>query len=87
MSAQTMPSAAVVFDTLLAYQQSAALKSAIDLEVFTVIDDGAPTAAAIATRCARPNAASAFCATISPCPGSSTGPAPPINSCRSRPRS
>ena len=51
MSAQTMPSAAVVFDTLLAYQQSAALKSAIDLEVFTVIDDGALTAAAIATRC------------------------------------
>jgi hypothetical protein len=51
MSAQTMPSAAVVFDTLFAYQQSAALKSAIDLEVFTVIDDGALTAAAIATRC------------------------------------
>ena len=46
-----MPSAAIVFDTLFAYQQSAALKSAIDLEVFTVIDDGAQTTAAIATRC------------------------------------
>ena len=51
MSTHAMPSAAVVFDTLFAYQQSAALKSAIDLEVFTLIDEGAETTAAIATRC------------------------------------
>ena len=46
----TMPSAEIVFDTLFAYQKSAALKTAIDLELFTAIDDGAHTAAAIATR-------------------------------------
>lgn len=44
-----MPSAGIVFDTLFAYQKSAALKTAIDLELFTAIDDGAHTAAAIAT--------------------------------------
>lgn len=45
-----MPSAEIVLDTLFAYQKSAALKTAIDLELFTAIDDGAHTAAAIATR-------------------------------------
>ena len=45
-----MPSAEIVFDTLFAYQKSAALKTAIDLELFTAIDEGAHTAAAIATR-------------------------------------
>jgi ubiquinone/menaquinone biosynthesis C-methylase UbiE len=52
MTTQTMPSPSVVFDTLFAYQQSAALKSALELDLFTAIDDGATTAAAIATRCA-----------------------------------
>jgi SAM-dependent methyltransferase len=45
-----MPSADIVFDTLFAYQKSAALKTAIDLELFTAIDEGARTAAAIAAR-------------------------------------
>ena len=36
-----MPSADIIFDTLFAYQKSAALKTAIDLELFTAIDDGA----------------------------------------------
>ena len=45
-----MTSPDIVFDTLFAYQRSAALKSAIDLEVFTAIDEGALTAAAIAGR-------------------------------------
>lgn len=49
-TADVMPSAEIVFDTLFAYQKSAALKTAIDLELFTAIDDGAHTAAAIATR-------------------------------------
>jgi hypothetical protein len=46
-----MPSPDIVFDTLFGYQRSAALNSAIDLEVFTAVDEGAQTAAAIATRC------------------------------------
>jgi predicted O-methyltransferase YrrM len=51
MTTQAMPSPGVVFDTLFAYQQSAALNAAIDLELFTAIDEGADTAAAIAARC------------------------------------
>jgi ubiquinone/menaquinone biosynthesis C-methylase UbiE len=51
MSTDTTPSPGVVFDTLLAYQQSAALKSAIELELFTAIDEGAQTISAIAKRC------------------------------------
>ena len=46
-STDPMPSAEIVFDTLFAYQKSAALKTAIDLELFTAIDDGAHTAAAL----------------------------------------
>lgn len=45
-----MPSADIVFDRLFAYQKSAALKTAIDLELFTAIDEGARTAAAVAAR-------------------------------------
>ena len=48
---QNRPSPEIVFDTLFAYQRSAALKSAIDLELFTAIDDGARTVAAIGDRC------------------------------------
>ena len=51
MSTPTMPSADAIFDTLFAYQRSAALKSAIDLEVFTAIDEGAQATSAIAKRC------------------------------------
>ena len=51
MSTHTMPSAEVVFDTLFAYQRSAALKTAIDLELFTAVDEGAQTTAALAKRC------------------------------------
>ena len=51
MATQTMPSAEIVFDTLFAYQRSAALKASIELELFTAIDDGARTADAIAKRC------------------------------------
>jgi SAM-dependent methyltransferase len=45
-----MPSADVVFDTLFAYQRSMALKAAIDLDVFSAIDEGAHSAAAVAKR-------------------------------------
>ncbi|MEO8682083.1 MAG: class I SAM-dependent methyltransferase [Vicinamibacterales bacterium] len=50
MTVPAMPSAEIVFDTLFAYQRSAALKSAIELDVFTAIDGGDHTAATIATR-------------------------------------
>ena len=51
MSTAQPPSAELVFDTLFAYQRSAALKSALDLDLFTLIDDGANTPAAAASRC------------------------------------
>src|SRR5690349_11090638 len=50
MAVQTMPSADVVLDTLFAYQRSAALKSAIDLDLFTAIDAGSTTASALAAQ-------------------------------------
>ena len=46
-----MPSPELFFDTMFAPQRAAALKAAIDLEVFTAIGDGAGTVAAIAGRC------------------------------------
>ena len=51
MTASQPPSADVVFDTLFAYQRSAALKAALDLDLFSVIGDGANTAPAAAARC------------------------------------
>src|SRR5438876_6195664 len=48
---QSIPSADIVFDTLFAYQRSAALKTALDLDLFTAIDEGAQTAAALSKRC------------------------------------
>lgn len=45
------PSPALSFDTINAYQRTAALKTAIDLEVFTAIGEGAQTADAIAQCC------------------------------------
>ena len=41
----------IIIDTLIAYQKSAALKGAIDLDLFTSIGEGAFTAADIAVRC------------------------------------
>ena len=40
----------IVFDTLFAYQQTAALKAAIDLDLFTAIDEGADDAETMAQR-------------------------------------
>jgi SAM-dependent methyltransferase len=45
------PSPIRIFQTLRAYQESAALKSAIDLGIFTAIADGAVSAASIASAC------------------------------------
>src|ERR1044072_3779626 len=45
------PSPQLFFQTINAYQQTEALKAAIDLEVFTAIAEGNTTAADIAKRC------------------------------------
>jgi 2-polyprenyl-3-methyl-5-hydroxy-6-metoxy-1,4-benzoquinol methylase len=45
------PSPELIFDTLNAYQRTAALKGAIQLDVFTAIGEGNATAKAIAARC------------------------------------
>jgi ubiquinone/menaquinone biosynthesis C-methylase UbiE len=50
MATTTIPSADIVFDNLFAYQRSGALKAAIELEIFTIIDAGAKTAGAIASQ-------------------------------------
>ncbi len=51
MTTPAMPSPELYFHTIFAYQQSAALKSALDLELFTAIGDGAATVAEIAAAC------------------------------------
>lgn len=49
--AQEQPTPERFFTTLNAHQQTAAMKAAIELDVFTAIAEGNTTAAAIATRC------------------------------------
>jgi len=45
------PSPDLIFDTLTAYQKSAALKAGIDLELFTALDGGPLSAEELATKC------------------------------------
>lgn len=45
------PTPALLFDTLNAYQRTQALKTAIELEIFTAIGEGNATPAEIAARC------------------------------------
>jgi SAM-dependent methyltransferase len=45
------PSPTLVYQTLNAYQNTAALRAAIDLDVFTAIGEGVDTAPALAKRC------------------------------------
>lgn len=52
MSATAAPSPQLFFETVNAHQRTAALKTAIELDLFTAIGDGASTAPAIATACA-----------------------------------
>jgi SAM-dependent methyltransferase len=49
-SQQQAPSPAIIFDTLNAYQRTAALRGAIELDLFTVIAEGSKTAKAISAR-------------------------------------
>src|SRR5580658_7994123 len=46
----TAPSPMRLFETLRAYQQTAALRAAIELDIFTAIGEGATTAANIAAK-------------------------------------
>lgn len=50
MSTTHAPSPELFFDTVQAYQRTAALRAAIELDLFTAIDDGAQTVPAIAQR-------------------------------------
>jgi SAM-dependent methyltransferase len=50
-AAQGAPDPSLIFETLNAHQRSAALRGAIELELFTAIAEGNRTAAAIAGRC------------------------------------
>ncbi len=50
-AAQPQPSPMQFFETINAYQRSAAIRSAIELELFTAIGEGATTPEAIALRC------------------------------------
>ena len=55
MSANQMteqPNPQYIFETITAYQRSAALKAAIELDIFTAIAEGADTAEALAEKCA-----------------------------------
>jgi ubiquinone/menaquinone biosynthesis C-methylase UbiE len=53
MSDQTpQPSPELFFQTVNAYQRSAAIKTAVELEVFTAIGEGRQTAREVAARCA-----------------------------------
>jgi precorrin-6B methylase 2 len=48
--ADTPPSPEIVFETFTAFQRTATLKAAVDLDVFTAIAEGTVTPAALATR-------------------------------------
>ena len=45
------PSPALLFDTINAYQKTAAIKAGIDLDLFSAIGDASATVAALAQRC------------------------------------
>jgi ubiquinone/menaquinone biosynthesis C-methylase UbiE len=51
MAAKPRPNPDLIFDTLNAYQQTAALRAAIALDIFTKIAEGADTSPVLAKRC------------------------------------
>lgn len=51
MNASEPPSPILFFDTLIAYQNTAALKAALELKLFTAIGQAGATAAELAARC------------------------------------
>ena len=52
LSAAPTPSPTLVFETLTAYQRTAALRTAIDLDLFRAIGEGPGDVATLAARCA-----------------------------------
>jgi len=52
MTTPAQPSPVLFFETMNAYQRTAALKGAIELDLFTAIGEGAATAIELARRCA-----------------------------------
>lgn len=48
------PTPELYFETVFAYQRTAALRAAVHVELFTAVDEGAHTVFAIAARCATP---------------------------------
>lgn len=62
MSVENAPSPQLFFETVTAYQRTAALKAAVDLDLFTIIDEAPASAAAIAARAgAAPRATRMLC--------------------------
>jgi ubiquinone/menaquinone biosynthesis C-methylase UbiE len=51
LSPTPQPNPARIFDTLNAYQQTAALRAAIDLDIFTTVGEGYTSATALAEKC------------------------------------
>lgn len=51
LAADAAPTPAIIFDLLLAHQRSAALRTAIELDLFRAVGDGPADAATLAARC------------------------------------
>lgn len=51
LAAGPAPNPGIIFDTLLAHQRSAALRTAIELDLFRAVGAGAADAATLAARC------------------------------------
>src|SRR5262245_40925280 len=51
MNTPSQPSPELAFNTLTAYQKSAALKAALDLDLFTILADGPATSPEVAAKC------------------------------------
>src|ERR1017187_3680055 len=51
VAAESAPDPGIVFDILLAHQRSAALRTAIELDVFRAVGQGPADAATLAARC------------------------------------
>jgi 2-polyprenyl-3-methyl-5-hydroxy-6-metoxy-1,4-benzoquinol methylase len=51
MTVQTIPTPELYFETMFAHQRTSAMKAALELDLFTAIDEGAAIAREIAKRC------------------------------------
>ena len=60
------PNPQLIWDTINAYQRTAALRAAIKLDLFTLIADRVDNVTGIVTRSGASSAASVFCVTTCP---------------------